>query len=141
MKRMIDGLINYSVKKGYLERDVDNDKLISVEFYFPFDYYPFSMTSEIFSILPGRFNWGNDTTNLDDVYFNKNAATSVSYGGGHINISDYPENSIAYNFTFRSKEEADEFAESLFGATSTGEYKFAIPIYMLLARFYGKMEY
>ena len=51
MKRMIDGIINYSVTTGAVT--LDNDTTISITFDFPLGYWPISLNSKRFSILPG----------------------------------------------------------------------------------------
>ena len=63
MKRMIDGIINYSVTNGGCTSNVDTE--VSVDFYFPLGYWPISLCSKPFSIIPGRLTaTGDDVSDL-----------------------------------------------------------------------------
>ena len=144
MKRMIDGIINYSVKKGKLIIPDENSAVIG--FVFPLGFYPLSLSSKALSILPGRMKWGDDTSNIKEMCFNSTSSTiasSIVFYGGQINNYDYGENRIDYTLTFVNGPMRDEFVKSLFGegaAIEDGDPEFAIPVSMILVPFSGSME-
>lgn len=143
MKRMIDGIFNCSVEEGRVSLDDDLTALIT--FKFPRGYWPISLNSKPFSILPGRIDFGNDTTSLNSICLNDNGEqpwNDVTFSGGDINAESVKYNDIVFNFKFSDKSKRDAFVESLFGKGATGEStKFATPISMLLLAYSGSAEY
>lgn len=141
MKRMIDGLINCSVKTGYIEEDGETN--VNVSFDFPKWYYPISISSKPFSILPGRINWGDETTNLSDICFGEDgfSAISVIFYAGNMNDPLYSVNTITFAFKFGNKTNKDKFLKSLFGTIEEGTHDFITPISMVLCKFYGYSSY
>ena len=145
MKRMIDGIINYSVKKGKLIIPDGNSAVIG--FVFPLGHYPLSLSSEPMSILPGRINWGDDTSDIKDIFQNSTGtsiASSIVFFGGQINHYEYGENRIDYMLTFADGPRRDKFVKSLFGEDALiedGDPEFAVPVSMILVPFSGMMEY
>ena len=144
MKRMIDGIINYSVKKGKLIIPDGNSAVIG--FVFPLGYYPLSLSSEPMSILPGRINWGDDTSVITDLFHNSDGtaiASSIVFYGGQINHCEYGENRIDYTLTFADGSRRDKFVKTLFGEDAIiedGDPEFAVPVSMILVPFSGSME-
>ena len=145
MKRMIDGILDFQVTQGSYISSTDTDLYIT--FYFPFGYWPLSLISKPFSILPGRINWG-DENDISTVCFpsgNRYFETAAFYSGnlnvtrGGVQIS----NSITYGLTFGNKSNRDAFFKELFGATATPKIgidtseEFDTPVYMLLAKVGG----
>lgn len=143
MKRMIDGIINYSVTKGLLE--IDDDTSISVDFYFPLGYWPISLNSKPFSILPGRIMFGDEQSDIRNICFNSTQDTtysSVKFSSGAVNDSDNEDNFITYTFAFGNKAIRDKFIAQLFGPGATnGAREFVTPISMLLVAFDGSSAY
>lgn len=144
MKRMIDGIINYSVKKGKLIIPDGNSAIIG--FVFPLGYYPLSLSSKLLSMLPGRIKWGDDTSDIKEIFFNSTStmiASSIAFYGGQINHYEYGENRIDYTLTFADGAKRDEFVKSLFGegvAIEDGDPEFSVPVSMILVPFSGSME-
>ena len=143
MKRMIDGIFNCSVEEGRVSLDGDLTALIT--FKFPRGYWPISLNSKPFSILPGRIDFGDDTTSLNSIFLSGNGEqpwNDVTFSGGNINAELMNYNNIAFNFTFSDKATRDAFVESLFGKGATdGSTKFATPISMLLVAYSGSAQY
>ena len=149
MKRMIDGIIDVQITQG--DYVCGSDTSASISFYFPYGYWPLSLISEPFSILPGRIDWGDSETNLAGVCFPARTRyfDTVVFNSGGINITNEGKqtpNYITYNFTFPNKANRDAFIKELFGATATptiGETKFeefATSVYALLARVGGATQ-
>lgn len=146
MKRMIDGIIDGEITQG--DYDCGSDTSAIITFKFPYGYWPLSLISEPFSILPGRLNWGDFDTDIAAVcfpcgprYFN-----TVVFDSGGINVTiegEQKPNYVRYSFTFANKANRDAFIKALFGATASptiGETKlaeFATSVYALLARVGG----
>lgn len=143
MKRMIDGIFNCSVEEGFVLL-VDN-LTASITFKFPRGYWPISLNSKPFSILPGRIDFGDDTTSLNSICRSSNGEQNwndVTFASGDINAETMKYNDIAFNFTFVDKASRDAFVESLFGKGATEEStKFATPISMLLVAYSGSAQY
>lgn len=143
MKRMIDGIFNCSVEEGRVSLVDDLTALIT--FKFPRGYWPISLNSIPFSILPGRIDFGDDTTSLNSIFLSGNDEhpwSDVTFSGGDINTENIEYNDIVFNFTFGNKANRDAFVESLFGKGATGEStKFATPISMLLVAYSGSAQY
>ena len=143
MKRMIDGLINYSLKAGYFDGDSQDETIVNISFDFPKWYYPISLSSKPFNILPGRINWGDDTSNLLDICFTEDRfyPKSVIFSGGNMNDPDYPVNTLTFTFKFANKTNKEEFLKSLFGTIEDGSHDFITPVSMVLCKFYGYSVY
>lgn len=143
MKRMIDGIINYSVTKGRL--GIAGDTSISVDFHFPLGYWPISLNSKPFSILPGRIMFGDDQSDISNICFDSSQDpkfTSVIFASGAVNASNYENNYISFSFNFANKARRDEFIAQLFGpGASDGAGEFVCPISMLLVTFDGASDY
>ena len=140
---MIDGIFNCSVEEGGLS--LDNDLTALITFKFPHGYWPISLNSKPFSILPGRIDFGDDTTSIDSICLSSNGEHNwkdVTFASGDINYELLTYNDIAFNFTFVDKTQRDAFVESLFGKGATEEStKFATPISMLLVAYSGSAQY
>lgn len=139
---MIDGIVKYSVTNGGCTSSIDTQ--VTVDFYFPLGYWPISLCSKPFSIIPGRL-----TTTGDDVSALCSNSTSdatwntvQAYGGvANMPESGYTENYIEYKFTFANKGDRDIFIKSLFGESAFEERtKFAVPVSMVLVPFAGAFE-
>lgn len=143
MKRMIDGIFNCSVEEGRVSLSDDLTALIA--FKFPRGYWPISLNSKPFSFLPGRIDFGDDTTSLNSICISGNGEqiwNDVTFASGDINSELMKYNDIAFNFTFVDKASRDSFVESLFGKGASDEStKFATPISMLLVAFSGSAQY
>lgn len=143
MKRMIDGIINYSVTKGLL--GIADDTRISVDFYFPRGYWPISLNSKPFSILPGRIMFGDDQSDIKDICFNSTQDPKFSrviFASAAVNASGYDYNFISYSFNFSNKADRDAFIAQLFGpGATTDASEFVCPISMLLVAFDGASDY
>jgi len=143
MKRMIDGIFNCSVEEGRVSLNDDLTALIT--FKFPRGYWPISLNSKLFSILPGRIDFGDDTTSLNSIFLGGDGGqpwNDVTFSGGDINVENIKYNDIVFNFTFSDKATRDAFVESLFGKGATGEStKFATPISMLLVAYSASAQY
>ena len=143
MRRMIGGIFNCSVEDGSVSL---NDNLTAlITFKFPRGYWPISLNSKPFSILPGRIDFGDEMTSLNSIFMSDNQEqpwNDVTFSGGDINAENFEYNDIAFKFTFGDKATRDAFVESLFGKGATGEStKFATPISMLLVAFSGSAQY
>lgn len=143
MKRMIDGIINYSVTTGALT--LDSDTTISIIFDFPLGYWPISLDSKPFSILPGRIMFGDDTTDISGYCFDADGSklfSTVKFSSGSINVPDSNNNALCFQLSFGGKANRDEFVESLFGKGATDEStEFTTPVSMLLVAFSGVADY
>lgn len=143
MKRMIDGIINFSVTKGRL--GIANDTSISVDFHFPLGYWPISLNSKPFSILPGRIMFGDDQSNISNICFDSTQDPKFSrviFASGAVNASNYEYNYISYSFNFADKARRDAFIAQLFGPGATNDAsEFVCPISMLLVAFDGASDY
>lgn len=143
MKRMIGEIFNCSVEEGRVS--LSNDLTALISFKFPRGYWPISLNSKPFSILPGRIDFGDDTTSINSICFSGNGDilwNDVTFVGGDINSDPIEYNDIMFSFTFGDKASRDAFVESLFGKGATGEStKFATPISMLLVAFSGSAQY
>ena len=146
MKRMLEGIIDGQITQGDYSCNSDTDAIIS--FIFPFGYWPLSLISEPFSILPGRIDWGDDTSDISRVCFPVGTKyfENVVFNSGRINVTEGDEqetNYVTYAFTFSNKANRDAFVKALFGATASptiGETKdaeFATSVYALLAKVGG----
>ena len=142
MKRMIDGIINYSVTSGYLSLP-GADTVATLGFNFPKCYWPISLSSKPFSVLPGRLDVQSaDVTKLcfksEDSLNNWEA---VNFELANANIKDYFNSSLEYRFTFKTKAKRDAFLASFFGKGWTEDStKFIIPISMVLLPFAGAFD-
>ena len=143
MKRMIDGIINYTVTTGSFQISGDTEAM--VDFNFPSGHWPISLCSKPFSIIPGRLTFDND--DVTAVCWNSTSdatwKTVHSYGGfADMAVSGYSENYIEYKFTFANEGDRDDFIKSLFGesAFEDEEPKFAVPVSMILVPFAGSFE-
>lgn len=143
MKRMIDGILNYSVTKGRL--GIADDTTISVDFYFPRGYWPISLNSKPFNILPGRIMFGDDTSDISSICFDSDEApkyATITFASATINNSITGHNYISYSFTFGNKANRDAFIAQLFGSGATNDASdFACPVSMLLVAFGGAGDY
>ena len=143
MKRMIDAIINYSVTKGHL--GIADDTTISVDFQFPIGYWPISLNSKPFSILPGRIMFGDDQSDISNICFDSNQAqkyTAVTFSSAAVNASGYKYNYLSYSFKFANKAKRDAFIAQLFGPGATNDAsEFVYPISMLLVAFDGASDY
>lgn len=143
MKRMIDGILNYSVTKGRL--GIADDTTISVDFYFPLGYWPISLNSKPFSILPGRIMFGDDSSDISNICFDSSQDpkySTVIFASGAVNVSRYGDNYISYSLTFSNKANRDAFIAQLFGPGATNDASdFVCPVSMLLVAFDGAVDY
>ena len=143
MKRMIDGIINYSVTTGALT--LDSDTAISIKFDFPLGYWPISLNSKNLSILPGRIMFGDDATDISAYCFGGEGTllfSTVTFSSGSINVPDSNHNNLCFQITFGNKVNRDVFIESLFGKGATNEStEFATPVSMLLVAFSGIADF
>lgn len=143
MKRMIDGIIKYSVTTGALS--LDSDTAISIYFDFPLGYWPISLNSKPFTILPGRIMFGDDTTDISKYCYDEEGTrlfSSVKFLSGSINVPDSFDNVLCFQITFANKVNRDAFVESLFGKGATDEStEFISPVSMLLVEFSGVADY
>lgn len=141
MKRMIDGIINYTVTTGSFVTLGDTEA--TVDFNFPSGYWPISLSSKPFSIIPGRLTIDNDDVSSLCWNSTNDATWSAihSYGGfAHMPVSGYSENYIEYKFTFANKGDRDDFIKSLFGNANGENIKFIVPVSMVLVPFAGAFE-
>ena len=145
MKRMVDGIIDGQITQG--DYGSSNDTNASITFKFPYGYWPLSLISVPFSILPGHIDWGNDA-DISGICFpiGERYFESVSFNSGTLNLTQNGEqmpNSVTYYFTFANKANRDAFVKSLFGATATPTNgntivaEFSTPVYALLTRVGG----
>ena len=143
MKRMIDGIINYSVTTGALK--LDSDTAISITFDFPLGYWPISLNSKHFNILPGRIMFGDDTTDISQYCFDDEGAvlfSTVNFSSGSINVENSNNNELCFQITFGDKVNRDAFIESFFGKGASGvSSEFTTPVSMLLVAFSGVADY
>ena len=143
MKRMIDGIINYSVTTGALK--LNSDTTISITFDFPLGYWPISLNSKHFNILPGRIMFGDDTADISQYCFDDEGTllfSTAKFSSGSINTPDSNNNELCFQITFGDKVNRNAFIESLFGKGATNEStEFTTPVSMLLVAFSGVADY
>lgn len=139
MKRMIDGIIHYSVARGYLS--IINDTEASVGFNFPKGYWPIALSSKSFSVLPGRIDPHDTKANefraegMQSIWLE-----CVPYAAA-ANIEDYAENTMEYRFKTSSKVKRDALLTEFFGKEWNEEStEFIIPVSMVLVPFDGTIE-
>lgn len=139
---MIDGIINYAVTTGSFNNLGDTEA--TVDFNFPSGYWPISLSSKVFSIIPGRLAFGN--VDMTELCWNSTSDATWSavhsYGGfAGKSESGYSENYIEFKFTFANKGNRDDFIKSLFGKSAFEDgTKFAVPVSMVLVPFAGSFE-
>lgn len=140
MKRMIDGIIFAQITNGKFT--IMGDTQINVSFHFPEGYWPISLSSKPFSVLPG-FVYMRENPNVNDVCFNSTADQlwdTVEGFGGSINMG-YGYNNVDYLFNFGNKANRDEFIETLFGKGATEEsIHFATPVSAVLVKTLASAE-
>ena len=140
MKRMLDGIIFDQITNGKFT--IRGDTQIDVSFHFPEGYWPISLSSKPFSVLPG-FVYMGENANVNDVCFNSTANqvwTTVEGFGGTINMG-YGYNTVDYLFSFANKTNRDEFIETLFGKGATEDSNhFATPVSAVLVKTLASAE-
>lgn len=138
MKRMIDGVIHYSVTRGYLS--IISDAEATIGFNFPKGYWPIALSSKSFSVLPGRID-PNDTTahefrGLVNSLWNECTVYSAS-ANSEYNTNNYVE----YSFKTGSKLDRDALLTEFFGKEWNEEStEFIIPVSMVLVPFDGIID-
>lgn len=146
MKRMIDGIINWVAESGGCELLDDGEIGANIVFTFPEGYWPISLNSKSFSILPGKINHGDesDISNLCFTAEGNVVWNTVGFISDSINTG-YGYNNIRYHFTFENALNRATFLKELFGKDITGNKEdiipFSNPVSMLLVAFEGRMEY
>ena len=141
MKRMIDGIISYSVTSG--SYTTLSDTTPTVIFNFPLGYWPISLSSKPFSIIPGRLTCdGGEVTALCSNSTSGSTWIAVQSYSGVANMIErgYTENNIEYKFTYENKKDRDDFIKSLFGNGNGENIKFIVPVSMVLVPFAGAFE-
>ena len=140
MKRMLDGIIFAQITTGGFT--IRGDTSIDVSFHFPDGYWPISLSSKPFSVLPG-FVYMGENPNVNDVCFTSTANklwSTVEGFGGSINMG-YGYNNVDYLFNFANKANRDEFIELLFGKGATeGSIHFATPVSAVLVKTQASAE-
>ncbi len=147
MKRMIDGVINCLAESGGYELNDDGSITATIKFCFPEGYWPITLNSKPFSIMPGHINHG-DESNISNWCFNEKIETnwsSVNFISDAINYG-YGYNYISYQFTFGNQANRTAFLKEIFGKDIKPQEglnvsPFAVPVSMLLVAFDGSFEY
>ena len=146
MKRMIDGIINCLAESGGCKLLDVGEIAANIAFRFPEGYWPISLSSKSFSILPGKINHG-DESDISNSCFNAEGTVmwkTVGFISDSINMG-YGYNEIMYHFTFVNLPKRAAFLKELFGKDITGNEEniipFSNPVSMLLVAFEGRMEY
>ena len=137
---MIDGIIKFSVTEGQLT--ITDDTTIEIAFHFPEGYWPISISSKPFSVLPGFVKFADDPE-LASVCFNSSGSpvwNTVTLYSASMNIG-YGYNVVDYNFTFANKGTRDEFIESFFGKGATEDStRIVTPVSMILVKTLASAE-
>ena len=145
MKRMIEGIINCLAESGGCELLDDGEIGANIIFNFPEGYWPISLNSKSFSILPGKINHGDESDIANSCFPAEGYViwNTVGFIGDSINMG-YGYNSITYHFTFENAPKRAAFLKELFGKDITGNediITFSNPVSMVLVAFEGRMEY
>lgn len=146
MKRMIDGIINCLAESGTCELFDEGEIAANITFRFPEGYWPISLSSKPFSILPGKINHGDESDIANSCFTAEGTVkwNTVAFLSDSIN-NGYGYNLITYHFTFNNASDRAEFLKELYGNDIKGLgvniFPFAVPVSMLLVSFDGKMEY
>ena len=145
MKRMIEGIINFPVESGGYEIIDDGDIGALIKFIFPQGYWPISLNSKPFSIMPGHINHG-DENDMANWCFNVDGRIkwkTVAFNSDSIN-EDYGYNYISFLFYFNNADDRSAFLKELFGKDITNKEDitpFAVPVSMILVAFDGSTQY
>lgn len=140
MKRMLDGIIFAQITIGRFT--IRGDTSIDVSFNFPEGYWPISLSSKPFNVLPG-FVYMGQNPNVNDVCFSSTGEklwSTVEGFGGSINMG-YGYNNVDYLFNFANKANRDEFIERLFGKGATEDSNhFDTPVSAVLVKTLASAE-
>lgn len=147
MKRMIDGVINCLAESGEYVLFDDGETAVTIDFRFPEGYWPISLNSKPFSILPGHIDHANESDIAGTSCFSGSSNqkwTTVAFAGDGINKGN-GYNYITYKIAFNNTTDREAFLKELYGEDiilqEVNTTPFAVPVYLVLLPFSGEMEY